>query len=181
MAVNFSRVTFGDAPRGWTAGSIAPRAPIAGPVANISTSGNIPANILQAIGNLNAQQAFRQLLGGPGVTPPQAAQVMAPAPDPVALLQARTASARQQAAERAAQGLQWNLANVASQINAIPTGAGGITPMGGVAGAQRANLLQNQFNLQNQLATANNVAFGMPRTSGWQGGYWMGGGPPPVF
>lgn len=181
MAINFSRVTFGDAPRGWTAGSISPRAPITGPVSNISTSGNIPSNILQAIGNLSAQQAFRQMLSGPSMSPPQSGPIVAPAPDPVALLQARTANAQQQAAQRAAQGLQWNLANVAAQINAIPTGAGGIAPMGGVAGAQRAGLLQNQFNLQNQLASANNASFGVPRMSGWQGGYWMGGGPPPVF
>lgn len=180
MAINLSRVTFGSAPRGWTAGSISPQASITGPVANISTSGNIPANILQAIGNLNAQQAFRQFLR---MAAPQAqfAPTAPPAPDPVALLQAQTANAQQRAAERAAQGLQWNLAKIGSQINAIPTGFGGIAPMGGVAGAQRAGLLQNQFDLQNQLAAANNAAFGVPRTSGWQGGLWLGGGPPPVF
>jgi hypothetical protein len=169
MAVNFTNVTYGSAPRGWTAGSISPRAPITGPIANIPTSGNIPSNILQAIGNLNAQQAFRQFLTGMNVPQPQAAPVMTVASDPAALLRAQTADAQQKAAAAEAQRVQRALANIGAQINAIPTGFGGITPMGGVAGAERANLMQNRFDLQNQLATANSAAFGVPRMSGWMG------------
>lgn len=171
MAVNFSNVTYGSAPRGWTAGSISPQVPISGtPIANIPTSGNIPSNILQAIGNLNAQQAFRQFLTGMNVPQPQAAPVMTmAAPDPAALLRAQTAAAQQRAAENAARVAQRDIAKISAQINAIPVGIGGITPMGGVSGAQRAGLIQNRFDLQNQLATANSAAFGIPRMSGWMG------------
>lgn len=160
MAINLDRVTFGNAQRGWTAGSIAPRAPISGPIANVGTSGNIPANILQAVGNLSAEQAFRNFLSGQVMNQqPQAAP--APSIDVSAILQAQNVAAQQNAAQRMTQGIQWNLANVNQQLNTLPTGFGGISPMGS---ATRANLQNQQFALENQLGAA-------PRISGWLGGF----------
>lgn len=169
MAVNYSRVTQGSAQRGWTAGSIAPRAtePMRGPVANVGMSGNIPSNIMQAIGNLSAQQAFQQFLGS---APGQQQQpiIVAPAPDPAAMLRAQIEQAQQKAAESAAATAKYQLSRIMPQIGNFQTGFGGIAPMG--TGAGRAALQQQQFGLENQLALANAAAWGVPRMSGWVGG-----------
>lgn len=119
-------------------------------------SGNVPSNILQAVGNLSAEQAFRnflstQLMGSPA----QPQIIMAPsAIDPASALQAQTAQA-QQAANVAN---QVQLARVGQQLASQPVLFGGISPMG--MGAQRAALQQQQFGLE------------MPRMmSGWTGGF----------
>lgn len=169
MAINLTRVTQGNAQRGWTAGSIAPASTgFAGFAANVPTSGNIPANIMQAIGNLSAQQAFQQFLGS---APGQQQQpiVIAPASDPAAELRAQTEQARQRAAVSAAATAQHQLSRILPQINNFQTGFGGIAPMG--LGAERAALQQQQFGLENQLALANAAAWGTPRMSGWVGGF----------
>lgn len=172
MAVNFSRVTQGSAQRGWTAGSIAPRVSnMRGPFASIGTSGNIPSNIMQAIGNLSAEQAFRQFLGSQVVP-----QTMMQAPvlsgvNPAAALQAGTA--QQAAARRAADQTAQQLSLVNQNLLNFPSLMGGIAPMGMTG---RANLQQQQFDLQNQLAAANAAAFANQATSpralsGWVGGF----------
>lgn len=192
MAVNYSNVTFGSPVRGWTAGSIAPapRAAVAdtrnlppadtrnvtadtrGPVANIGTSGNIPTNIMQAIGNLTAQQAFQNFLSGSPSATPQAAgfspQVVNYI-DQAAILRAQNEAARQQAAQAAASSINWQLSGINQSLKNLPTQFGGILPMG--MGAERAALQQQQFGLENQLAMANAGAFGIPRMSGWVGGF----------
>lgn len=167
MAINLTRVTQGNT-RGWTAGSIAPRAPISGPVANIGTSGNIPANIMQAIGNLSAQQAFQQFLGSaPGQQ--QQPTILTPAPDPAAMIRAQTEQARQKSAASDAATAQYQLSRIMPQIYNFQSGFGGIAPMG--MGAPRAALQQRQFDLENQIAFANAAAYGVPQMSGWVGGY----------
>lgn len=155
MAVNSTNVTFGNASRGWTAGSIAPQTRANAPVANIPMSGNVPSNILQAVGNLSAEQAFRnflstQLMGG-GVAQPQI-MMAPPAVNPASALQAQNIQAQQ--AANAANQVQ--LARVNEQLAAQPVLFGGISPMG--MGAQRAALQSQQFNLE-------------PRLSGWFGGF----------
>lgn len=168
MAVNYSRVTQGSAQRGWTAGSIAPRATdTRGPIANIGTSGNIPSNILQAIGNLSAEQAFRNLFsGGGGVT-----QTIAP---PAPMLSSNPAVALQEAQQKAAADsaarAQQQLSLVNQNLLNFPALMGGIAPMG--MGAPRAAMQQQQFGLENQIAAANAAAFAAaPRMSGWVGGF----------
>lgn len=159
MAINLTNVTFGNAQRGWTSGSISPKAPVSGPmpgpVANIPTSGNIPSNILQAVGNLQGEQAFRNFLSN--LIVPQGAlsgqPTIQPAPDEAARIQAETERARQRDASAQAQAaansmnvINWGLGNV-------PTGFGGISLMGD----------SSRYNLQNQ-------ALGLRRT-GWMGGF----------
>lgn len=160
MAVNFTAVTQGSPIRGWTAGSISPRPQITGPVANIGTSGNIPSNILQAIGNLNAEQAFRQFLGnqifGSAMSAPAATMPMVV--NPADALQAQSAQAQRQAEQRAATNAAQQLSLVNQNLLNYPTGFGGISPMG--LGAPRAALQQQQFNLQSMLSAS-------PKISGW--------------
>lgn len=170
MAVNFNpTLTFGSAQRGWTAGSIAPKSTITGPVANIPMSGNnIPANILQAVGNLSTEQAFRNFLGQQVMQQPQPV-VMFPPPNPADEIRAKTEQAQQQAAQNAALVAQRQLSIGNQQLLNYPMLAGGMAPMG--FGAPRAALQQRQFGLENQLAQANAAAFGAPRMSGWTGGF----------
>lgn len=171
MAINLTR-TYPTS--GWTAGSIAPRQlspAITGPGMNIPMSGNIPANIMQAIGNLSADQAFRQFLGQQVMgQQQQQPQFMFPPPNPADEIRAKTEQARQQAAQVAASNAMRQLGFNQQQISNFPALAGGIAPMG--MGAQRAALQQNQFSLENQLAAANAAAWGTPqpqanRFSGW--------------
>lgn len=170
MAINLTRVTQGNT-RGWTAGSIAPRAPISGPVANIGTSGNIPSNILQAIGNLSAEQAFRQFLGNQ-VAPQMMLQApVLPGINPATALQ--TGTAQQAAARRTADQTAQQLSLVNQNLLNFPSLMGGISPMGMTG---RATLQQQQFDLQNQLAANNAAAFATQATSpralsGWVGGF----------
>lgn len=174
MAVNYSRVTQGSAQRGWTAGSIAPRATdTRGPIANIRTSGNIPSNIMQAIGNLSAQQAFQSFLTGMPGSGGQQQQPGAPQVvfnvDQAAIQRAEVEKARQRAAQAAAGSAGWQLSGINQSLLNLPTQFGGILPMG--MGAERAALQQQQFGLENQLAMANAAAFATPRVNGWVGGF----------
>lgn len=169
MPINLTRVTQGNT-RGWTAGSIAPRPPISGPVANIGTSGNIPSNILQAIGNLSAEQAFRQFLGNQ-VAPQMMIQAPALA-NPATALQPGIA-AQQAAARRTADQTAQQLSLVNQNLLNFPSLMGGIAPMGMTG---RATLQQQQFDLQNQLAANSAAAFATQATSpralsGWVGGF----------
>lgn len=171
MAVNFNpTITFGSARRGWTAGSISPQTKVADPPisANIGTSGNIPSNIMQAIGNLSAEQAFRNFLGQQVMQQPQPV-VMFPPPNPADEIRAKTEQAQQQAAQNAALVAQRQLSIGNQQLLNYPMLAGGMAPMG--FGAPRAAIQQRQFGLENQLAQANAAAFGAPRMSGWMGGF----------
>lgn len=160
MAVNFTNVTRGNAARGWTAASIAPQVRANSPVGNIPMSGNVPSNILQAVGNLSAEQAFRNFLStqlmGVGSAPPQV--IIAPSIDPSAALQAQNIQAQQRASQADNAANQAQLARVGQQLAAQPLFLGGISPMG--LGAQRAALQQQQFGLE------------MPRMlNGWMGGF----------
>lgn len=169
MAINLNRVSFGNAQRGWTAGSIAPRAPISGPVANIGTSGNIPSNILQAIGNLNAEQAFRNFMSGQVMNQQPSVVLAPPPPNEADLIRAKLEQERQQNLSNTASLLGQSINRVSQRLSNQPTLFGGIMPMG--MGAERAGLQQQQFDLSNQLAATNAAMFGTPRTSGWVGGF----------
>lgn len=159
MAVNFTNVTRGNATRGWTGASIAPQVRANAPVGNIPMSGNVPSNILQAVGNLSAEQAFRnflsnQLMGAPA----QPQVIIAPSIDPSAALQAQNIQTQQRASQANNAANQAELARVGQQLAAQPLFFGGISPMG--MGAQRAALQQQQFGLE------------MPRMlNGWMGGF----------
>lgn len=167
MPINFNNVTFGNAQRGWTAGSIAPRAPISGPVSNVPMSGNIPIGVMQAIGNLSAEQAFRNFLSGQVMnpTPIMMSPPPAAAPNPADALRMQ----QQRTASNASSMLGQSINRVQQQLALQPVLFGGISPMG--MGSQRAGLQQQQFSLENQLAAANAAAFGAPQTSGWVGVY----------
>lgn len=169
MAINLTNVTFGNAQRGWTSGSISPRAPVSGPVANIPTSGNIPSNILQAVGNLQGEQAFRNFLSN--LVVPQGGMMPQPAmiqSDPAELVRAETERARQQAAIDTARATQWDLSGINQAITRVPTGFGGIGMMGD---STRYDLQNQQLRLRPQVAALNAAAFGGPRYSGWTGGF----------
>lgn len=172
MAVNTTNVTFGNAQRGWTSGSISPKAPvsgpISGPVANIPTSGNIPSNILQAVGNLQGEQAFRNFLSN--LIVPQQQSTAPPMILAAPNIAGQTAAAQQKAAQSAAAAIQWDLAGINQAISRVPTGFGGIGAMGD---STRYDLQNRQLALRPQLAAANSAAWGVPQMSGWGSGFPM--------
>lgn len=73
----------------------------------------------------------------------------------------------QRAASRAAAATSWNLDSLRHQLGGIQTGFGGITPMGGVQGAQRADLQMRILGLENTLGQQQAAAFGMSPMGGW--------------
>lgn len=171
-------------PRGWSASSLIP-AGLGGfsGGSNIVTRGTLSGGMTAPpMNTINSTMP-----GGTGVPPfiqgalnpflnaviGQQSQAQQPTAAPVVVNvggqgdQARLDAQRR--AGSAAAATQANMARLRGQLGNIQTGVGGITPMGGVQGAQRADLQMRLLGLEGQLGRQQATAFGQPMVpmGGW--------------